>query len=176
MSKYSKLKDYLLNVSENRVVLTFGKIENILGSKLPESARTYREWWGNDTHHTQAKNGWLAAGWQVISVDFGREMVEFSRIGELGHRLDGKDEKAILKKGSTEISWKEFEEIARVVMSKYFGVELKERHISGHPKTFDLVSEDGKVVGDAKFLTMVRGGRENTASQIHGNIRTCVDA
>ncbi len=80
MSKYSKLRDYLLNIPENRITITFTEIENILESKLPDSARTCREWWGNDTHHTQARNGWLAAGWRVISVDFGKETVEFSRI------------------------------------------------------------------------------------------------
>ncbi len=56
-------------------------------------------------------------------------------------------------------AWREFEELARNVMSKYFGVELKERYIEGHPKTFDLVSDDGSIVGDAKYLTMVRGKR-----------------
>ncbi len=57
-------------------------------------------------------------------------------------------------------------------MSKYFGVELKERHILGHPKTFDLVSEDGKVVGDAKFLTMIRGERTPPAKfmEISGHV------
>jgi len=44
-------------------------------------------------------------------------------------------------------------------MSRYFGVELKERSMKDHPKTFDLVSEDGSIVGDAKYLTMVRGER-----------------
>ena len=105
---------YLRNISGNRVILTFREIESILKSKLPESARTYREWWGNDSYHTQAKNGWLSAGWQVISVDFGRETVEFLKIGELSHRIDDRDDKAILRKESSEISWKDFEEIARV--------------------------------------------------------------
>ena len=57
MSEYSKLKEYLLKISENRIVLTFTEIENILESKLSDSATTHRERWGNDTHHTQAKKG-----------------------------------------------------------------------------------------------------------------------
>lgn len=156
MSKYLKLKSYLERLAGNRVVLTFEEIESILESKLPDSARIYREWWGNDAHHTQARNGWLAAGWKVISVDFSSETVEFSKIGSPGHGLDDVEG---IRNDSSKTSWKEFESIARGVMSKYFGVELKERRIPGHPKTFDLVSEDGRIVGDAKFLTMVRGER-----------------
>jgi len=89
MSKYYRLRDYLLNIQKSRVTLTFKEIEDILESKLPKSARNYREWWGNDTHHTQARNGWLAAGWQIISVDFLKETVEFIRIEEVGCKSKG---------------------------------------------------------------------------------------
>ncbi len=101
MSKYSKLKNYLLNISENRVALTFEEIENITGSKLPELVRIYRKLWRIGTHHAQTRNGWLAAGWQVISVDFDRDAVIFSRSRRLSHNLDSGDENTILRKGST---------------------------------------------------------------------------
>jgi hypothetical protein len=50
-----------------------------------------------------------------------------------------------------------FEEQARRVMSKYFGMPLALGKVSGVPKGFDLVSADKQVVGDAKFYTMVNG-------------------
>ena len=57
-------------------------------------------------------------------------------------------------------------------LSKYFGVELKKRRIDGHPKTFDLVSDDGSIVGDAKYLTMIRGKRKSPAKfmEISGHV------
>ena len=50
-----------------------------------------------------------------------------------------------------------FEDQARRVMSKYFGVPLSMGKVPGVPKGFDLVSPDKQVVGDAKFYTMVNG-------------------
>jgi hypothetical protein len=52
---------------------------------------------------------------------------------------------------------KEFEVHARSCMSKHFGVTLAECKLIGMPKRFDLVSADGSVVGDAKYLTLVGG-------------------
>ena len=55
------------------------------------------------------------------------------------------------------MDWKEFQEFARQLLSKRFGVTLAERNPSGFPKKFDFVSPDGRIVGDAKYLTLVRG-------------------
>ncbi len=52
---------------------------------------------------------------------------------------------------------REFESVARKSMSSHFKTELRARDFVHHPKTFDLVSEDGQIVGDAKFYSMVRG-------------------
>lgn len=149
MSKYSPLRDFLSQCEDDLIELSFKEIEDILGSSLPDSAREHRGWWGNDRSHTQARNGWLAAGWEVSHVDLQKEIVVFRR-----KNLESKQTHK-----TSEMTWKEFEELARKVMSKYFGVELKEKYVEGHPKTFDLVSDDGSVVGDAKYLTMVRGKR-----------------
>ena len=50
-----------------------------------------------------------------------------------------------------------FEELAADVMGAHFGVKLNKRKLPGVPKEFDMVSDDGSVVGDAKYFTMVRG-------------------
>lgn len=52
-------------------------------------------------------------------------------------------------------NWREFEEFAREIMSQYFSVELTEKNPKGSPKRFDMVSLDGEIIGDAKFLTLV---------------------
>jgi hypothetical protein len=55
------------------------------------------------------------------------------------------------------MNWKQFEELARSTMSKFLGVTLSEKRIGAFPKKFDMVSQDGRLVGDAKFLTLVHG-------------------
>ena len=52
---------------------------------------------------------------------------------------------------------KEFENLARDVMSNYFGTRLTEKTHSSVPKRFDHVSDDETIVGDAKYYTMVQG-------------------
>lgn len=61
--------------------MSFDEIERIVGS-LPASARNYDAWWldnSDDTAHTQASSGWLAAGWIVASVDRRAARVTFQR-------------------------------------------------------------------------------------------------
>lgn len=57
------------------------------------------------------------------------------------------------------MDWKEFEDLARRRMGDYLQVALAERRLRGFPKRFDMVSRDGKIVGDAKFLTLVQGSK-----------------
>lgn len=52
-----------------------------------------------------------------------------------------------------------FETLAREVFGRRFGAQLDRVKFPGHPKVFDLVSADGKIVGDAKYMSMVRGKR-----------------
>ena len=54
------------------------------------------------------------------------------------------------------MNWKRFEDIARKKMSHYFGVELVEKNPKGFPKKFDMVSLNDSIVGDAKFLSLVK--------------------
>lgn len=53
------------------------------------------------------------------------------------------------------MNWREFEELARRVMSQYFDVNLTKKNPKGFPKKFDMVSVKEDIVGDAKFLTLV---------------------
>jgi hypothetical protein len=52
---------------------------------------------------------------------------------------------------------RQFELLAQRLMSRHYGVRLDPGKVPGVPKTFDLVSSDHKIVGDAKFYTLVRG-------------------
>jgi len=137
-SKYAPLRDYLLTSSKDRVELSFDEIEEIIGASLPNSARTHRSWWANNERHTQARNGWMAAGFLVSNVDLERETVLFVRREQVTEH-------------------RKFEDLAREVMSNFFGVPLHKGRKECWPKEFDMVSPDYKIVGDAKYYSMVRG-------------------
>lgn len=55
------------------------------------------------------------------------------------------------------MNWREFEDFSRKKMSDHFQASLHERKCPDVPKRFDFVSDDGSIVGDAKYLTLVRG-------------------
>ena len=55
------------------------------------------------------------------------------------------------------MDWKAFEGLAREHVGAHLGVRLTAQRLPEYPKCFDLVSADGIYVGDAKYLTLVRG-------------------
>ncbi|WP_441292692.1 DUF4268 domain-containing protein [Sorangium sp. KYC3313] len=80
-SRYGRLNAWMRTwpASQDRVSVSFAEIENVLGGKLPASAREHRSWWGNNaTGHAQSKQ-WLDAGWRVVSVSSRGETVTFAR-------------------------------------------------------------------------------------------------
>jgi len=153
MGKYENLGRHLDALSVNSVDFSISGIEAILGFPLPSSASIYRPWWANDKTHVQARDGWMKYGWNVDTIDFSTNIVRFKKI--LGTNT-GNNEKNYVNQ-SDELSPSQFEEKARIIMSKHFSQELYPQKIENIPKLFDLVSKDRSIVGDAKYLTMVRG-------------------
>lgn len=80
VSIYTPLCDYFLRLKIDLVTLTFSEIEKITGKSLPQSALKYSSWWANDETHTQAKNGWMAAGWKSSDVNLGTKLIQFNRV------------------------------------------------------------------------------------------------
>jgi hypothetical protein len=76
--KYLPLMQYLLSrdPEDRSCVLNFSQLEEILGSRLPLSARVFRGWWANDVTHTQSK-AWIAAGWKTSKVAMKDRRVQF---------------------------------------------------------------------------------------------------
>ena len=159
MGKYSRLAKYLFEVKEDDITLSFDEVKSILGFPLPKSAFKYNPWWSNDRTHVQADDGWLKVGWKVDKIDIQRQEVSFTRY----RKINKYPIEEITKTNKKKITSQEFEEIARQVMADYFEFkepdELSPGKVPGFPKLFDFVSPDKKIVGDAKYLTMVRGKR-----------------
>ncbi|MBN2489131.1 MAG: hypothetical protein JXA98_08890 [Methanosarcinaceae archaeon] len=153
MGKYLKLGVYLNSSTNNISKLTFAEVENILGFHLPSSARKYPAWWANNGEsHTHAVDGWLGFGWRA-KVDLNNQAVIFTKKGYV--ETERKTDEIV--SAETSISSSKFEDKARVFMSKYYSKPLfAGKHPRVH-KTFDMLSDDNEIVGDAKFYTMVRG-------------------
>ncbi|MFZ0818799.1 MAG: hypothetical protein WAM91_01935 [Candidatus Acidiferrales bacterium] len=78
--KYSAITDWLSSRASMREEMSFGEIEKLIGARLPDSARLYRPWWGNEVgKHSRQCQAWQAAGWRVDEIDFVREQVVFVR-------------------------------------------------------------------------------------------------
>lgn len=79
MTKYQPLADFLTAQVSPSVRLSFEKIEDSLGFRLPRSAREYAGWWSNHPKgHSQAR-AWMDRGWQAWEVDLKKEQVKFQR-------------------------------------------------------------------------------------------------
>ena len=81
MSKHDTLGEYLAGLSGRSCLLTFDRIEEILGEALPPDA-DLRGWWTNGESpagHLPARS-WTAAGWKVDSVGLDARRVRFVRV------------------------------------------------------------------------------------------------
>jgi hypothetical protein len=76
MSKYDRLRDYLLLQKTSEFILSFNEIEEVLGSSLPASARQ-PQWWANvtvrETSHVQ-RNAWRTAGYDAFLISGSRKV------------------------------------------------------------------------------------------------------
>ena len=77
-SKYDPLQTHLRDRDENAVRMTFRQIEEILGFRLPPSARQHLHWWANDQtgNHTQA-TAWMRAGRRARQIQLLNQTVMF---------------------------------------------------------------------------------------------------
>lgn len=97
-SKYMKLAEYLARRLRalNEVTLSFHEIEEIIGDRLPDSARMRRSWWSN-VRGRMPSEAWLTVGWAVREVDLAGEKVKFVRES----KIEGVKGGRILREGSS---------------------------------------------------------------------------
>lgn len=74
--KYRPLAEYIIKSDLTRVVLSYKEIENILGFKLPATARNFKQsFWANTKTHSYASS-WLGIGYKA-RVDVNTDKVTF---------------------------------------------------------------------------------------------------
>jgi hypothetical protein len=79
--KYQLLYTYLQNRYADRVVLTFGQIESLIGFSLPDQAKLNQKWWTN-AEATPAEpshsDSWVLAR-RVATPNLPAQIVVFER-------------------------------------------------------------------------------------------------
>lgn len=81
--KYFPLYQFLLTHQDTEVIISYEQIEQILNSKLPQSAYKHQAWWGNTRSGTYIQSAaWLEAGFRVMDIQFG-ESVEFHKVADV---------------------------------------------------------------------------------------------
>ena len=79
---YYKLRKYLASNrtdANGNIILSFCRIEEIMGESLPIKAKTSTSWWWNISIRRRAHE-WLKADFKVSEVDFTSESVYFNKI------------------------------------------------------------------------------------------------
>lgn len=82
MSKYDRLGQHLAGLDRgSNHMLSFDRIEAILGFRLPRSARDYQAWWANQVGpgHVQS-NAWLDNGWHTEMLSLTGKHVTFKPV------------------------------------------------------------------------------------------------
>ena len=82
MSKYDRLGEHLAGLDRGSShILSFDRIEAVLGCALPRSARDYQAWWANQVGpgHVQS-NAWLDNGWHTESLSLTGKHVTFKPV------------------------------------------------------------------------------------------------
>ncbi len=79
MSKYEPLRQFLDQSDQTRVTLTFAKVEQILGVKLPPSAYNHQAWWANNPEGHSHSRAWIEAGWRTENLNVSAGKVDFAR-------------------------------------------------------------------------------------------------
>lgn len=79
MSKYAPLKRHLEGRSTTEAPMSFTQVEQILGFRLPASARKHPPWWANTRGTHVHAASWLDAGWKTSRVDIAGERLVFRR-------------------------------------------------------------------------------------------------
>ena len=77
MTKYDRLKEYLMNSGKEAIEISFAEIENILQFPLPSSAYVHNAWWSNNGH-SHARS-WTGAGYKVASVRLKDKTIKFTK-------------------------------------------------------------------------------------------------
>ncbi|MYA86950.1 MAG: hypothetical protein F4X97_00595 [Boseongicola sp. SB0662_bin_57] len=77
--------------------MTFGEVEQVIGSSLPASARKHRAWWSNNPLNSVITYAWLAAGYKTEGVSIEHESLTFRKSESVKGQIRSKPESKMAK-------------------------------------------------------------------------------
>ena len=80
MSKYAPLESHLRKSGKVHLPMTFKQIEDVIGTRLPDSAFEHRALWSNNPANWVMTKAWLAAGYKTADVDITNRKLVFRRV------------------------------------------------------------------------------------------------
>ncbi|MDC0886447.1 hypothetical protein OAS19_01460 [Altererythrobacter sp.] len=81
MAKYQALTDFLSEVNQSKVTLSYESINDMLDGDLPDSAFKHRPWWANRTEGRGSQNlAWQSVGWETRDVNMELDEVTFVKV------------------------------------------------------------------------------------------------
>lgn len=80
MEKYENLSFFLSELDQDRIVMSFESINELIGGTLPDSAFKHRPWWANRAEGKGSQNlAWQSVGWETRDVNMELDEVTFIR-------------------------------------------------------------------------------------------------
>ncbi|WBY17245.1 hypothetical protein PF049_03545 [Erythrobacteraceae bacterium WH01K] len=80
MEKYQGLSDFLSDLCEDKIVMSFESVNDLVGGNLPDSAFRHRPWWANRSEGKGSQNlAWQSVGWETRDVNMELDEVTFVR-------------------------------------------------------------------------------------------------
>ena len=82
-SKYYPLYLFFKQRDDDIILLTVADVNNILGGRLPASARSQRAWWSNRRTAVAQAAAWLESGYLVDELELENGQVTFRKEGSV---------------------------------------------------------------------------------------------
>lgn len=83
MSKYEGLSEFLDDLDQKKVTMSFESINDLVSGALPDSAYKHRPWWANRKDGRGSQNlAWQSVGWESKDVNMELDEVTFVRVAE----------------------------------------------------------------------------------------------
>ena len=77
--KFTGLRNYFDTLRDQRITLTFSRIEELIGEPLCASARKYNDWHQSPPTHTITRC-WVDNGYRIDGLDLVAETIIFEKI------------------------------------------------------------------------------------------------
>ncbi len=81
MSKFQSLTEFLDDLDQENITMSFESVNDLVSGALPDSAFKHRPWWANRKDGRGSQNlAWQSVGWETKDVNMDLDEVTFVRV------------------------------------------------------------------------------------------------